>query len=244
MRDTRPFLLPCEKHVVVDGGFGKKKFVDGVRELDLHVVGKLRCDADMRYLYTGPKRESGSGNQKTYDGKVNWQDLSRFDSQGEEKGIELHTRILNHVTLKRNVRVVVLLDKRKKDTIRYAILFSTDKDLDAKTIVRYYKARFQEEFIFRDAKQFTGLCDCQARDQARLDFHFNASLTALNIAKLEQLQGHQGSDQMVFSMASVKACYFNEYFLQKLFSMFGLDRSLIKKSPEYQKLRDYGKMYA
>ena len=244
VRDTRPFLLPCEMHVVVDGGFGKKKFVDGVCELDLHVVGKLRCDADMRYLYTGPKRESGSGRQKTYDGKVNWQDLSRFESLGEEEGIALYTLFLNHVTLKRNVQVVVLLDKRKKDDIRYAILFSTDKDLDAKTIVRYYKARFQEEFIFRDAKQFTGLCDCQARDQARLDFHFNASLTTLNIAKLEQLQDHQGSDQMVFSMASVKACYFNEYFLQKFFSMFGLDQSWIKKSPEYQKLRDYGKMRA
>jgi len=244
VRDTKPSLLPCENHVVVDGGFGKKKFVDGVCELDLHVVGKLRCDADMRYLYTGPKREKGSGRQKIYDGKVNWQDLSRFESLGEEEGIELYTLILNHVTLKRNVRVVVLLDKRKKDKIRYAILFSTDTDLDAKTIVRYYKARFQEEFIFRDAKQFTGLCDCQARDQARLDFHFNASLTTLNIAKLEQLQDHQSSDHMVFSMASVKACYFNDYFLQKFFSMFDLDRSLIKKSPEYQKLRDYGRIRA
>ena len=36
-----------------------------------------------------------------------------------------------------------------------------DKNLDAKTIVTYYKARFQIEFIFRDAKQFTGLSDAQ-----------------------------------------------------------------------------------
>lgn len=41
------------------------------------------------------------------------------------------------------------------------------------------------EFIFRDAKQFTGLSDCQARDVKKLDFHFNASFTALNIAKLD-----------------------------------------------------------
>ena len=51
-----------------------------------------------------------------------------------------------------------------------------------------YRARFQIEFLFRDAKQFTGLCDCQARDQARLDFHFYASLTTLNLAKAECLQ--------------------------------------------------------
>ena len=244
LRDIRPFLLPCEKHTVVDGSFGKKKYADGVCQLDLHVVGKFRCDANMRYLYTGPKREKGSGRQKTYDGKVNWQDLSRFEYAGDEEGIQLYTLILNHVTLKRNVRVVVLLDKRKKDKIRYVILFSTDTDLDAKTILCYYKARYQIEFIFRDAKQFTGLCDCQARDQARLDFHFNASLTTLNLAKLEQLKAHQNSEPMVFSMASVKACYFNEYFLQKFFSMFDLDQSLIEKSPEYQELRDYGKMCA
>ncbi len=54
----------------------------------------------------------------------------------------------------------------------------------------------QAEFIFRDAKQFTGLCDCQSRQQQSLDFHFNASLAALNIAKLKQqkTQSDTGED--------------------------------------------------
>jgi hypothetical protein len=43
-------------------------------------------------------------------------------------------------------------------------------------------------FLFRDAKQFTGLTDCQARSQAKLDFHFNASLPAVTLAKLEARQ--------------------------------------------------------
>jgi hypothetical protein len=47
--------------------------------------------------------------------------------------------------------------------------------------LRYYKARFQIEFLFRDAKQFTGLNDHQVRDQKKLDFHLNLSLTALNL---------------------------------------------------------------
>ena len=75
---VQPSLLDLEKHIVVDGAFAKKKWVDGVEVLDLHTVGKLRQDADMRYFYTGPKREKGSGRQKTYDGKVDWQDLRRF----------------------------------------------------------------------------------------------------------------------------------------------------------------------
>ena len=59
----------------------------------------------------------------------------------------------------------------------YALRFSTDTELDAESIYRYYKARFQIEFLFRDARQFTGLNDCQARRQDSLGFHFNASLT-------------------------------------------------------------------
>ena len=244
LRAAKPLLRECETHLVVDGAFAKKKYVDGVCALALHLVGKVRRDANMRYLYTGPKRERGSGRQKTYDGKVNWQDLSRLKYVGCEEGIEIYTLLLNHVSLKRTVRIVVLLDTRNKDKPRQALLFSTDTQLEAKTLLRYYKARFQIEFIFRDAKQFTGLCDGQARDQNRLDFHFNAALTTLNLAKSEHLKAASDTRPIPFSMASVKACYFNTFFLQKIFSMLDLDLNLIKKYPQYQKLQDYGKIAA
>ena len=65
--------------------------------------------------------------------------------------------------------------------------YSTDIHLPSEQIVEYYQARFQIEFIFRDAKQFTGLFDCQARHLPRLDFHFNASLIALNLAKHQRV---------------------------------------------------------
>jgi hypothetical protein len=35
--------------------------------------------------------------------------------------------------------------------------------------------RLRIEFIFRDAKQFTGSSDCQARDRQAPDFHFNVA---------------------------------------------------------------------
>ena len=178
LREVHPCLEADETYLAVDGYFSKKKFIDGVANLKLHQIGKLRCDANMRYLYTGPKREKGSGNQKTYDGKVDWQDLSRFTYHHTQDGIALYSLVLNHQCFKRNVKVVVLVNEKIKETKKknYALLFSTDKNLDAKTIVTYYKARFQIEFIFRDAKQFTGLSDAQTRDKKRLDFHFNASL--------------------------------------------------------------------
>lgn len=244
LRAVAPALLPAENHVAVDGYFAKQKWVAGVEKLGLHTLGKLRGDANMRFFYTGPKRARGQGRQKTYAGKVDWQDLQGFDFVSCDEGIELYTQVLNHVSLKRTLRVVVVLDQRDPKHPRYALLFSTDLRLEAQTIYRAYKARFQIEFIFRDAKQFTGLTDCQARDADRLHFHFNASLAALNLAKREQLQAHVGAEPMVNSIASVKAEYFNQHYLQIIFSKLALDPTSIKKHPAYQFLRAYGKIAA
>jgi len=244
LRTVVPYLHPEETHLAVDGQFAKKKWLDGVEAVGLHTIGKLRCDANMRFFYTGPPRAHGSGKQKTYDGKVDWQDLSRFDSITEQDGLELYTQVLNHVSLKRTLRVVVVLDRSDPDKPRYALLFSTDLELDVVTLFYMYKARFQIEFIFRDAKQFTGLTEAQTRSAQRLHFHFNASLTTLNIAKIELRQTQPDDQPMVYSIASVKACYFNELFLQRFFSTFGWDGSWLKKSPLYQQLREFGRIAA
>src|SRR2546426_9852172 len=155
-------------------------------------MGKLRRDAHLRDRYQGPKRP-GPGRQKTDDGKVNWSDLSRFERlDTEDEHIVLYHQVLNHVQLKRDLQVVVVVHTQRN---RYAVLFSTDVDLEPQRLYRYYKARFQIEFLFRDAKQFTGLSDCQARAQAKLDFHFHASLSAVTFAKLEARHQHGNGDQ-------------------------------------------------
>lgn len=244
LRTVALSLHPDETHLAVDGGLTNHKWLDGVEAVGLHTIGKLRCDANMRFFYTGLRRTKGSGNQKTYDGKVDWQDLSRFDYITDQDGLALYTQVLNHKLFKRALRVVVVLDRRTPDQPRYALLFSTDLELDAVVLFHMYKARFQIEFIFRDAKQFTGLSQCQSRNRQRLHFHFNASLTTLNIAKIEQRQAQPDDQPMVYSIASVKACYFNELFLKRFFSTFGWDASWIKKSPLYQRLRGFGRMAA
>ena len=59
-----------------------------------------------------------------YDGKVDWQDLSRFEYITEQDGLELYTQVLNHVSLKRTLRVVVVLDRRDpKKTALYSAIF-------------------------------------------------------------------------------------------------------------------------
>jgi hypothetical protein len=224
------------RYVVSDGYYSKQKFLGGVRGLGLHQSGKLRADANLRYLYQGPKRP-GSGRPKTYDGKVCWSDLSRFELlDTEDDHIVLYHQVVNHIQFQCNLHVVLVVDTQRN---RRAVLFSTDVDLDALTLYRYDKARFQIEFLFRDAKQFTGLTDCQARSQAKLDFHFNAALSAVNLAKLEARQ-HSGAPESSFSMASLKRRTFNQHLIERICVHLANGQSLAKSSPDYEALCNYG----
>lgn len=244
-RSCVPYLPEqATKLLLVDGAFARRKFVDGVCQESFHLITKLRSDANLRLLYTGPQRV-GRGRRREFDGKVSFSDLSRFDFCGEvEPGIALHTLVVNHVTLKRNIRIVVVLDQRKPNHQRYVLLCSTDCELAAEMIFAYYAARFQIEFLFRDAKQFTGLTDCQSRDQKALHFHLNAALAAVNIAKIEQMQQEASATAHVFSLASYKQRAFNEHLLELFISKLALRADLIKNHPQYNYLRNYGAIAA
>ena len=76
------------------------------------------------------------------------------------------------------------------------------------------------------------------------DFHFNASFTALNLAKFDAHQQHQGQDPFVFSMASVKRRALNHPLLERFIVNFDLELSLIKSHPNYSTLCDYGAIAA
>ena len=239
LRRDAAYLPDDVKYLVVDGYYAKLKLVNAVDEVNLYTIGKLRHDANLRYLYDGPQKKFGA--RRKYDGKVKFDDLSRLEYVGQvDKDIHLYTAVVYSVGLKRNIRLVYVLNLRNKKKPGYALLFSTDTELDAKTIYRYYKARFQIEFIFRDAKQFTGLNDCQARRQESLDFHFNAALAALNLAKVDAYLSFNYDLDTPFSMASQKMVYFNEHLLEKVFSILDLDLSLIKCNPDFEALRTYG----
>ena len=230
----------------MDGYFAKKKYIDEVVDLKLHPITKLRYDANCRFLYTGPHPKR-RGAQRKYDGKVNFQDLSRFEALGtlaEAAHVHLYTALVWHVSLKRKLRVVVLVNRKAPDKPRFIVLASTDLALDGHKLVELYGARFQIEFFFRDSKQFTGLTDCQARAEAALDFHFNAALATLNLARAEELHAQSGEEPQVFSMASWKQRQFNERLLDVFIENLALDPTWVKNHPSYDELRTYGAIAA
>jgi hypothetical protein len=132
-RIVTQYHLQSLQDVLTDGAFSKGKFLDGVCDLKLHQIGKLRCDAKLRSLYPGPHRP-GPGRPKTYDGRVRWAALSRFErAETSDEGIVLSSPGVNYVPFKRNLRVVKVVDTHSK---RAALLFSTAVDLAAATSYR------------------------------------------------------------------------------------------------------------
>ncbi|GEM_PF-2234300 len=146
---------------------------------------------------------------------------------------EVYTAIVNCPTLRRDIRIVYLLRKNG-----YAMLFSTDTPLDSLMLYRYYQARFQIEFLFRDAKQFIGLTHCQARSESALHSHFNACFTALNLMKWHDRP--LSPQRNTISIASWKAKFFNALFIERLSSNLAIDLNSIKSSPAYVGLCDFG----
>ncbi len=76
-------------------------------------------------------------------------------------------------------------------------------------VLDFYRTRFQIEFYYRNSKQFTRLTDYQSRDLDKLNFHSNASLTSVNIAKVKALE-----EATVLSIDSVKVLCHNLFLMQ------------------------------
>lgn len=208
------------KYVVADAYYSKKDFVETVIQAGKHFIGKLRCDANLKYLYAG-KSTGKAGRPKLYDGKVDFKDFSRWQlishEHTDKQTTLTYSAVLFAVALNRKIRVVCVLITVKGKTTRH-VFFSTDLDQTPDDILAFYQARFQIEFCFRDAKQFSGLLDCQSRQPQAIHFHWNMAFLTLTLARLEQLALYPASlDSFVFSMEDVKRRAYNEFFAEKIF---------------------------
>jgi DDE superfamily endonuclease len=246
LHDQRHRFPAVIRYHCVDGYFAKRKYMEEVVTLNLDCITKLRHDANCLFLYTGPHPKR-RGRRRKYDGKVNFHDLSRFEALGQledKPHIYLYTALVWHVSLKRQLRVVVLVNRKEVTKPRYIVLASTDLTLEGRKLVELYIARFQIEFLFRDSKQFTGLTDCQSRAETVLDFHFNAALATLNVVRAEELRAHPDLQPRVFSMASWKQRQFNARLLEVFINNLALDPMWVKNHPGYEELTTYGAIAA
>lgn len=235
-------LLPQLKGVyyfVADGYYAKTKVFNAFAQMGKKLITKLRPDANLRYLYQGEHPQGKQGARKKYDGKVNWKqlDLHKWTNIGRDlkyPHLHIYYQVLNSPHFKRNFGVVMLLNTK---TQKYIVLASTDLRLDPRRIVQYYQLRFQIEFLFRDAKQFTGLSHAQARDQDKLDFHFNMSLAAINLVKVIRK-----SHPQIKSLNSLVRQAYNTRLVEFLFFKLSLNPQFDINHPIIQQVMRFGAM--
>jgi hypothetical protein len=236
-------LLTISNYMAVDAYFGKRDFIDRITgKTALEIICLLRQDANLRYLYTGPKRE-GRGAPKRYDGKIDLKkpDLTRFDLVQESSTERIYSALVNCLFLKRTIRLAYVQQLDVQGEVQsYRPYFSTDLSLNAVQLVKYYRLRYQQEFLIRDGKQFTGLSDCQARSINKLEFHTNMALSVVNVAKVESGLTAVDTERKAFSMANAKTRYHNELLLERFISILPEEAKLQINQTQLRQLHSFG----
>jgi hypothetical protein len=243
--ERKDTLTSISKYLVADAWFSKKSFADQVIQSDMHLISRLRDDADLRYLCkelpTGKR-----GRPRKYTGKIIISDIDkdyfRFISSDEEESVyaaEVYSK-----ALRRNIQLVHVTYLKAGGKDARKLYFSTDVDMDPKEVLLYYHSRFQIEFLYRDGKQHTGLNDSQARSENKLHFQFNASLTSINIAKAVHWLSIPKEQRGAFSMADIKTMNHNVLMLNRFFDVFGICPHSTKNQNYIKELILYGTMAA
>lgn len=230
---TVPNLPDTIIYGIFDGFYAKQKFVTGVCQAGFQIISKLRSDANLKHLFTGAQKPKGR--PRSFAGKVDFTDFSKFETTVvADQKVVLYSQLVWSVTLRRKIKLVIVkLGKRQTN------LFSTDLQLSAAKIFSLYRSRFSIEFLIRDAKQSAGLTDCQARDQKALEFHWNASFSTVNLARLEAKKATTKDKSPSFSMKSIKQQFFNEHLLKLFICKLGLEQTLIKYQEHFENLRNF-----
>ena len=236
-------ILSITKYVVADAYFSKKNFVEKILVCSLHLISKLRNDADLTYLSLKPKTGK-RGRPAKFGGKIDVKNLNleHFTLVENDKGITAYSGIVYSKALGRNILLVVEKFQIKGKPI-CRLLFSTDTKQAPIDVIDIYHTRFQIEFGFRDAKQFTGLENSQARSGNKLNFHFNTALTTVNIAKIMQLSNPDTRENS-FSMATYKILFHNTLLLSRFFRLFAINPNSIKNHQHVKELLYFGTMAA
>lgn len=202
------------RYFLLDGYFGNNHTLQMIRACGLHLISKLRRDAALYLPPTTPYQ--GRGRPAIYGEKF---DPKEIDSKyrGSTQGnitTEVYQMRCQHKRFPAPLNVVCLLKTDAKTQEKsHVLLFSSDLDLDAETLIDYYALRFQIEFNFRDVKQFWALDDFMNVKEIPVNTAANLSMFMVNVsAKLREMFA---SEHPGFGILDIKARYRGLKYLQE-----------------------------
>lgn len=241
-------LMKISKYLVADAYFSKITFVKPFVEAGFHIVSRLRDDADLQYIFSEEQKKR-KGRPQKYDGKIDFESLNRKYAKlvSKVENEKIYSFIIYSKSLKININTIIVYTKNSKNIWSHKIYFSTDLQQNWDEILEMYRLRFQIEFLYRDAKQFTGLNHCEARSKNKLNFHWNMSLTVINLAEIMHWipqKDEKQNEEVVFSMSDIKTQFYNELLINRFIVMFGINPELEKNKQKIKKFLEFGKIAA
>lgn len=172
-------------YLVLDGHFGNHPAYQMAGRLSLHLISKMRHNAQLFLLPTAPQKQQRP--RLKYGNRVDYANLPhdsrvscREESQVRTEIYQMRCRHKDFADLL-NVVVIVKTDLAT-GRLGQVVLFSGDLTLDALTLIDYYSLRFQIEFVFRDAKQHFGLEDFMAVTQTSVANAVGLSFFMVNLS--------------------------------------------------------------
>ena len=241
--DRQDTLKSISGNLVADAWFSKKSFADQVISSGMHLVSRLRDDADLKYLCKEPPTGK-KGRPRKYSGKINIDTIDKdyFCFISEDQESVVYAAEVYSKALRRNIMLVHVTYLKASGKDAHKLYFSTDIEMKPCDVLLYYHSRFQIEFLYRDGKQHTGLNDSQARSENKLHFQFNASLTSINIAKAVHWLSIPKEKRGAFSMSDIKTMNHNILMLNRFFDVFGIYPYSTKNQKYVRELILYGTM--
>jgi hypothetical protein len=230
--EHKPQIQQFNNMVVADGYFGVCTFVKPLLKQGIDVTSCLKSNAALFYLappVIGPRKK---GRPAIKGDKIDWQNMDteqlvivQQDSEKIARSAKVYSKSLKMVIL------LVAVDYLKEDgTVKNRKLYFTTRiSENYQFVLDVYHIRFQIEFLFRDAKQFTGLMHCQSTNADKINNHINLALTSVSIAKATHWDKNPKTP---FSMADIKEYYHNQRLLELFSEALGLNHNAIKNNPK------------
>lgn len=203
-------------YFLYDGAFGNNPCLQMTRSCGLELISKLNCNSELYFPYDG--EYSGKGKHKKYGDKINYARIPKryLVESTVEDGIKtsIYQMTMWHKDYPDQLNVTIIhkenLSNGKEGRV---ILFSSDLELDAKTMIHYYRLRFQIEFTFREAKQHWGLEDFMTIKEQSVQ---NAADLSMFMVNVSQALGRAAPEETPFSVNDIKARFHGLFYVKEL----------------------------
>ena len=236
-------LVPLT-YLVLDGHFGHHPALHMVRQVALHLISKLRCDAALYLPYDGPYQ--GHGPHRKYGDKLNCRHLPDTCLKETTTEGQIETSIYQiqalHKEFSQPLNVVVIVKTNlQTQACAHVILFSSDLTLACDKLIDYYRLRFQIEFNFRDAKQYWGLEDFMNISETAVTNAANLSLFMVNLS--QRLLGDLHSTDPECSLLDLKALCRGRKYVAEAIEMLPQKPEPILLARIFNKLAALGRIH-